>query len=261
MGLGQTAASIGTDTGGSVAFRRRLRRRRVQTDQAAHHHARRGAADADLDSIGPLATTVEDCRLLDAAMADAPTHHHAPVALRGLRLGVVEDFFLQDLEPQVAQDFERALERLASQGVTIERLRFAALNDIPEIEAKGAIVNAQAYAVHTRNGWLNKRDLYDPNVLFRLEAGGKLTSSDYLQMLWRFEDLAREADQLSESYDALVAPTCAITAPKIADVQEPKALGRANSLLLRNARLVNLLTDARSACRCSRRAPCPPASC
>ncbi|HWE44706.1 MAG TPA: amidase [Caulobacteraceae bacterium] len=242
VGLGQTAASIGTDTGGSVRIPAAVcgvvgfkpTKRRITTEGAVP------LAPA-LDSIGPLATTVEDCRLLDAVMADASVEHHGPVNIGGLRLGVVEDFFLEDLEPQVAQDFERAVSRLSLQGVTIERLGFAALNDIPEIEAKGALVNAQAYAVHRQNGWIEQRDLYDPNVLFRLEAGGRLSSSDYLEMRWRFDALAGEANRLSEGFDALVAPTCAITAPKIAEVQEAKAFGRANSLLLRNARIVNLI--------------------
>ena len=67
------------------------------------------------------------------------------------------------------------------------------------------------------------------------------SSGPHLQVAWRFDTLAREVDRLSEGFDALIAPTCAITAPKIADVQDPKAFGRANSLLLRNARIVNLL--------------------
>ena len=242
VGLGQTAASIGTDTGGSVRIPAALcgvvgfkpTKRRITTEGAV-------PLAPDLDSIGPLATTVEDCRLLDEVMADEPVERHEPLEARGLRLGVVEDFFFDDLEPQVAQDFERALLRLSAAGVAIERLRLPALNDIAAIEAKGALVNAQAYAAHKLNGWIERRDLYDPNVLFRLEAGGKLSSSDYLEMRWRFDALARDVDRLSEGFDALVWPTCAITAPRIAEVQDAKAFSRANSLLLRNARIVNLI--------------------
>ena len=242
VGLGQTAASIGTDTGGSVRIPAAVcgvvgfkpTKRRITTDGAV-------PLAPDYDSIGPLATTIEDCRLLDEVMADAPVERHEPLALRGLRLGVVEDFFFDDLEPQVARDFERALSRLSAAGVTVERLRFPALNDIPAIEAKGALVNAQAYAVHKLNGWIEQREFYDPNVLFRLEAGGRLSSSDYLEMRWRFDALAGDMERLSVGFDALVWPTCAITAPRIAEVQDPKAFGRANSLLLRNARIVNLL--------------------
>ena len=242
VGLGQTAASIGTDTGGSVRIPAAVcgvvgfkpTRRRITTQGAV-------PLAPDIDSIGPLATTVEDCRLLDEVMADEPVDRHERIEAKGLRFGVVEDFFFDELEPQVARDFDRALSRLSAAGVAIERLRMLALNDIPAIEAKGALVNAQAYAVHKLNGWLERRELYDPNVLFRLEAGGKLSSSDYLEMRWRFDDLARQMDRLSEGFDALVWPTCATTAPRIADIQDPKGFGRANSLLLRNARIVNLV--------------------
>jgi aspartyl-tRNA(Asn)/glutamyl-tRNA(Gln) amidotransferase subunit A len=242
VGLGQTAASIGTDTGGSVRIPAAVcgvvgfkpTKRRITTEGAV-------PLAPDLDSIGPLATTVEDCRLLDEVMADDPIERHEALEIAGLRFGVIEDFFLDELEPQVAHDFERALSRLSAAGVAIERLRLPALNDIPAIEAKGALVNAQAYAVHAQRGWIERRELYDPNVLFRLEAGGRLSSSDYLHMRWRFDALAKQIDRLSEGFDALVSPTCATTAPRIADVQDAKAFGRANSLLLRNARIINLV--------------------
>jgi aspartyl-tRNA(Asn)/glutamyl-tRNA(Gln) amidotransferase subunit A len=242
VGLGQTAVSIGTDTGGSVRIPAaccgvvgfKPTKRRITTEGAV-------PLAPSLDSIGPLATTVEDCRLIDAILADAPLEAHAPVETRGMRFGVIEDFFLNELDPNVAADFDRTLSRLSAAGIRVDRLRLPSLNAIPEIEAKAALVNAEAFAVHTLNGWIEKRELYDPNVLFRLEAGGKLTSTDYLQIRWRFDAIAREMNQLSADYDALVWPTCAIPAPRLADVVDPKAFGRANSLLLRNARIVNLV--------------------
>jgi aspartyl-tRNA(Asn)/glutamyl-tRNA(Gln) amidotransferase subunit A len=242
VGLQQTAASIGTDTGGSVRIPAaccgvvgfKPTKRRVTCEGAV-------PLAPSLDSIGPLANTVEDCRLLDAVMADVRPEIAPPTDIGGLRLGVIEDFFLDDLDPQVAGDFDHALAWLTGRGAKIERLRLPALNDIPAIEAKGAWVNAEAFAVHTRNGWIERRELYDPNVLFRLEAGGRLSSTDYLEIRWRFEALAKAMNDLSRGIDALVWPTCAIVPPKIADVLEPKAFGRANSILLRNARIVNLV--------------------
>lgn len=242
VGLGQVAASIGTDTGGSVRIPAALcgvvgfkpTKARISTEGAV-------PLSPLLDSVGPLATTVEDCRLLDAVLADAPPEPHASVPLATLRFGVLKDFVLDEMEPQVAQDFERALARLSAAGARIEPVRFPALNRIPEIEANGGVINAEAYAVHARAGWLAQKALYDPNVWFRLEAGGRMSATDYLNALWGWRDLAREADGLFEPYDAVLWPTCPILAPVMAELHDPKAFGRANSLLLRNTRIVNLM--------------------
>ncbi len=241
VGLGQVAGSIGTDTGGSVRIpaaccgvvgfkptQRRITRAGVV------------ALAPGMDSVGPLATKVEDCALLDAIMADGPREPVPARETKGLRLGVVRDFVFDDADDKVVADFERALGELSAAGVRIEEVAFPGLNEVPTIESKGAVVNAEAWAVHEENGWLQHRDQYDPNVLFRLEVGGRMSAADYLKARWRFDALAAEANRLSQGFDALIWPTCAIVAPKIAGLEDPKAFGRANSLLLRNARMVNL---------------------
>jgi aspartyl-tRNA(Asn)/glutamyl-tRNA(Gln) amidotransferase subunit A len=242
VGLGQVAASIGTDTGGSVRIPAALcgvvgfkpTKARITCEGAV-------PLSPSLDSVGPLATTVEDCRLLDAVLADTPPEAHPPLTLAGLRFATVADFVLDEIEPEVAADFERALARLSAAGAVVEPVAFPALKRIPEIEANGGVINAEAFAVHARAGWTAKKDLYDPNVWFRLEAGGRMSSTDYLNALWGWRDLAAQADALFEDYDAVLWPTCPICAPVIADLADPKAFGRANSLLLRNTRIINLM--------------------
>ncbi len=242
VGLGQTTVSIGTDTGGSIRIPAaccgvtgfKPTQRRITREGAV-------PLAPGLDSIGPLATTIEDCRTVDAVLADAPPEIHPRVALQGLRLGVIEDWGLEDLDAHVAADFERTLSRLSAAGARIERLRLPGLNAVPEIEAHGAVVNAEAWAVHQAAGWTEHLELYDPNVLFRLQVGGRMTAAQYLGARWRFDALTLEANALSAGFDALIWPTCPIVAPKIAEVAETKAFGRANSLLLRNARVWNLL--------------------
>ena len=242
VGLGQVAASIGTDTGGSVRIPAALcgvvgfkpTKARISTEGAV-------PLSPLLDSVGPLATTVEDCRLLDAVLADAPEEPHPPLTISDLSFGVLSDFVLEELEPEVARDFDRGVARLSAAGARIETVRFPGLSRIPEIEANGGVINAEAYAVHARAGWLAHQALYDPNVWFRLEAGGRMSTTDYLNALWGWRDLAREADRLFGAYDAVLWPTCPILAPVMAELDDPKAFGRANSLLLRNTRIVNLM--------------------
>lgn len=241
VGLGQVAGSIGTDTGGSVRIPAaccgvvglKSTQRRTTRDGVV-------PLAPTLDSVGPLAASVEDCALLDAVMADGPRASSPARTPQTVRLGVVRDFVLDDADEKVAGDFEAALSRLSAQGVRLVEVPFPTLHDIPSIEPKGALVNAEAFAVHEARGWLAHRDEYDPNVFFRLEVGGRMSAADYVNARWGWDRLAAEANRLSQDLDALVWPTCPIVAPRIEGLEDPKAFGRANSLLLRNARIVNV---------------------
>ncbi|MGH8263150.1 MAG: amidase family protein, partial [Steroidobacteraceae bacterium] len=85
-----------------------------------------------LDSIGPLAATVECCAALDSALAAEPAHELAPFPLEGLRLAVPQTMVLDDVEPAVAQAFDRALTLLRKQGARITDI---ALREFAELRA------------------------------------------------------------------------------------------------------------------------------
>src|SRR6201747_2863461 len=120
---GMAHGALGTDTGGScripaayngiVGFK--PTQRRVPLDGAV-------PLSFTLDSIGPLARTVSCCAVLDAVLADELVTPLQPRPLRGMRLAVPNTVALDDLEDAVAKTFERALEKLASEGALIERI-------------------------------------------------------------------------------------------------------------------------------------------
>jgi aspartyl-tRNA(Asn)/glutamyl-tRNA(Gln) amidotransferase subunit A len=242
VALGQTAAAVGTDTGGSIRIPAaacgvtgfKPTQRRVTREGAV-------PLAASLDSIGPLGTCVDDCRRMDAVLADTPAPVHAALNVAGLRLGVICDFVLDDLEPQVARDFDRAAAALSAAGARIETVGFPALMCIPALEARGGVINAEAFATHSAHGWLAQPELYDPNVLLRVELGGRMSVGEISDVRDTWAAMAVEAARLSQPFDALIMPACAITAPRIADVANPQAFARAAGLIGRNCRIVNLL--------------------
>jgi aspartyl-tRNA(Asn)/glutamyl-tRNA(Gln) amidotransferase subunit A len=241
VALGQGLGSIGTDTGGSIRIPAALcgvtgfkpTQRRV---------TRAGATPLaeSLDSVGPLAADVEGCRLLDAAIADAPPERVAAPDLAGLRLAVLRDFVLDDLDARVARDFDHALDRLAARGVAVAEARLPELAGMAAVEARGGVINAEAYATHRRAGWLNHRALYDPNVLARIEIGAGMSAEDLGRVRAYWAGIGRSLDALGETVDALVWPTCPIVAPRIDGLADPSAFGRANLMLARNTRIANL---------------------
>jgi aspartyl-tRNA(Asn)/glutamyl-tRNA(Gln) amidotransferase subunit A len=239
---GQAAMGLGSDTGGSVRIPAAFcgltgfkpTQRRITRDGAF-------PLSESQDSIGPIANSVECCRISDAILSDEKIVQPPRVRLAGLRFAVPTDVVLDDLDDTVGPAFERALTTLRDAGVSVERIGFPEFARVSEINARGTISNAESFEYHQRMGYLQQRDRYDPNVRTRVAIGERMTPDDYTRLLAAREELIRDANERSRGYHALLFPTVACVAPRFADVVEPEGWTRANAMALRNASLVNLL--------------------
>src|SRR5260221_636104 len=101
-----------------------------------------------LDSIGPLAATVACCAALDAALAGAPMSDLPSFPLASLRMALPQTMVLENVEPTVARAFETALSALRKAGARIDDIALRELAELPQINAKGGLAAAEAYAVH-----------------------------------------------------------------------------------------------------------------
>jgi aspartyl-tRNA(Asn)/glutamyl-tRNA(Gln) amidotransferase subunit A len=239
---GMAHGALGTDTGGScripaayngiVGFK--PTQRRVPLDGGV-------PLSFSLDSFGPLARTVNCCAVLDAVLADEPVIPLQPRPIKGMRLAVPTTTVLDELEDAVARAFDRALETLSRQGALIERIAVPEFLDVAQMNAKGGFAAAESYAWH-RYLIASKGDIYDPRVASRIMRGESQSAADYIDLLdARRSLIARIAVRLAP-YDALILPTTANTAPRIADlVADDKAFTRANLLALRNCTLINVI--------------------
>src|SRR3954454_6619252 len=238
---GMAHGALGTDTGGScripaayngiVGFK--PTQRRVPLDGAV-------PLSFTLDSIGPLARTVNCCAVLDAVLADEPVTPLQPRPVRGMRLAVPTTIALDELDDAVAKSFERALDTLAKQGALIERIEVPEFLDMGPLSNKGGLVAAESYAWH-RVLITAKGDVYDPRVLVRVMRGESQSAADYIDLVNARKSLVARANARLASYDALVLPTTANTPPTIAELNEDKAFTRANLLALRNCTLINMI--------------------
>ena len=237
---GMAHGALGTDTGGScripaayngiVGFK--PTQRRVPLDGGV-------PLSFSLDSFGPLARTVECCAVLDSVLADEPFVPLQPRAIKGMRLAVPTTMALDDLEDTVAKTFARALETLAREGASIERIAVPEFLDVIQMNAKGGFTAAESYAWH-RYLIASKGDVYDPRVSVRILRGEKMSAADYVDLLGERRSLIARMDKRIAPYDALVMPTTANTPPRIADLADDAAFTKANLLSLRNCALVNL---------------------
>ena len=175
---GMAAVSLGTDTGGSCRIPAALTGI-VGFKPTAWRVPRQGAIplSTTLDSVGPLARTVEGCALLDAVLAGTLPQAEPEAALQGLRLWVPTTLVLDDLDAHVAATFERSLAALAGAGVSITHAALPALWKLPALNSRGGIAAAEAYAWH-RELLERRGSEYDPRVASRILKGGEQSSAD-----------------------------------------------------------------------------------
>ena len=251
---GSCVAAIGSDTGGSIRIPAALcglvgfkpTMRRVPLAGIV-------PLSPSLDTLGPIAHTVEDCLLIDSVIADTPLQPER-ITLAGLRLAVPLDVVLDDMDSQVAHAFSRALSRLSAAGVEVIEVPMPMLREAPQINRFSPI---EAYAWH-QTLLETREDAYDPRVVQRIRQGQDqaLDALDELHAV-RADWIRRVGAQLS-SFDALLMPTVPIVAPHIAPLlASDAAFFEANRLLLRNPSLINLLDGCAISLPCHRSGELP----
>jgi aspartyl-tRNA(Asn)/glutamyl-tRNA(Gln) amidotransferase subunit A len=241
VAYGMAAAALGTDTGGScripaaycgvVGFKPTARR--VPTGGVV-------PLSTSLDSIGPIARTVDCCAMLDAVFAGEAVEPARAVPLKDLRLLVPETTVLDGLDTHVAADFERTLDLLARAGARIERQAFEPFKLIPAMLEKGGLSAAESWHWH-KDVLAKKRNMYDPRVAARIERGGEQSAAEYLDLLaTRRRAIAAYARAMVDC-DAILSPTTPMVPPRLADVARDEDYTRLNMASLRNPLMINIL--------------------
>jgi aspartyl-tRNA(Asn)/glutamyl-tRNA(Gln) amidotransferase subunit A len=248
-------AALGSDTGGSI----RLPAHFCGVAGIKPTYGRVSRAGAmplsfSMDTVGPLARTVEDCALILQAIAgqdpaDA-TSSALPVPdyvaglarpVKGLRIGIPSSYFLDAVDPGIRKLLEASLDVLRSLGCEILEVA------IPDMDAWNragtAIIAAEAAALHSN--WLRERPQdYSDQVRARLEIGAGVTATQYLNAL-RLRDAALKAwlAEVMSKVDAVHAPVVAFATPTIAetDVGGGAKMTELLALVTRLMRPVNFL--------------------
>ncbi len=158
------------------------------------------------DHAGPMARTLRDCEALLAAMTAA-----GPPAQRRPLLRFAVSPRVADLDPDVADCFERALGALTAERV--EPPPPAARLDV--LTEFFDLVLTEMLVYHRR--FDDRRERYRPAIRARLEHAERraMTAEEYVAgQVRRAEDTAAWCDWLAEHrIDAIVEPTLPIVAP------------------------------------------------
>jgi aspartyl-tRNA(Asn)/glutamyl-tRNA(Gln) amidotransferase subunit A len=236
------AAAIGSDTGGSVRIPAALcgltgfkpTARRVPLTGVL-------PLSISLDSIGPIAPSVECCAILDSVLSGEEHRPPAKPKLVGLRFAVPTTLVLDGMDQSVAQGFSVALKRLSDAGARIVEIAVPEFAQLATINARGGLVAAEAWHWH-RDLIGRAADRYDPRVLSRILRGKEISAADYLDVRVAREAWIAQVEERIEGFDALLLPTVPIVAPPVAALEaDDIAYYAANALILRNSTLINFL--------------------
>lgn len=238
---GMAAFALATDTGGSVRIPAALCGVAGFKPTAARV-PREGAfpLSTTLDSVGPIAPTVGCCSTVFQVLAGEAARPLAPAALSATRLGMPKNHMLEDLDVEVMEAFQSAVQRLSRRGAKIVDIAVPEFDEAAKANAGGGISPPEAYAVHRK--WIERDREIDPRVLERILRGGLVTAPDYIELLATRALLVKRFAQHRSHVDAMLMPAVPRIAPRIEGLERnPEAFRLANRNMLRNTNLINFL--------------------
>ena len=233
VAAGFVLGAVGTDTGGSIRGPAALCG--IAGIKPTYGLvSRRGVFPNtfSMDHCGPLCRSAEDIALFLHGIAgfdpDDPGSEDVPVpdytatlndGVRGLRLGVVEDWYRDALHPDVAPAIDAAVEVLRGLGAAVEPVKLSSLRDYTD--CKTTISSVELFAIHEHDLRTRPQD-FGRILRNRVLPGALIRGEDYLEALrWRTE-LAREQARALQRVDAFVTAA----ALNVAERADPNAADR-----------------------------------
>ncbi len=252
VATGAAFIGLGSDTGGSI---------RIPAALNGIVGFKNTARLVPTSGAVPLSTTLDTACALTRSVQDAIVAHEILAARRVVRslaplaawrLAVPTTLFLDGLDAQVANAFERTVAQLQRAGAQVTRLALPEVAQLDDLQAYGSVAAAESFAWHRR---LLERcgAQYDPRVRSRIERGAAMSAADYIALLQARRQWMGRMEAAMAGCDALLSPTVPIVAPTVAsvapadgrdaaqDAARDAAFVRANALLLRNTSVVNTL--------------------
>jgi aspartyl-tRNA(Asn)/glutamyl-tRNA(Gln) amidotransferase subunit A len=229
VAAGLAPAAIGSDTGGSVRIPAALcgiTGLKTTFGLVSLH----GAVPLStlLDTIGPMAHTVEDCALLTAAMAEGDRGKaiaeaaSGAIDVRGMRVAILSSSqFPTFIDADVVRARDEAIAVLSDAGAELVEVPGPITFD--EIAGRlGKLLAAEAYAL--RGGLAeNAATKMDSWVRKRILGGKDISATEFITGMHAMQAAQSAFARWMRDWDALLTPTLPITATPLAEVDESTA--------------------------------------
>lgn len=243
---GSALVALGSDTAGSV---------RVPASVTGTVGLKVTAERWPLEGLVPLSPTFDTPGILtrtaaDAALAfeviDASCAGREPRApaqacnIEGLRIGICEDHFFSNCPDDIAKPVRTAIGELEAAGAQVEDFSLPETEQAYELFRMGSVVSSElrAFLDGDLPAW---NDTLDPNIAFRMSSALDLDSDEIATRRMRIAEVGASAAARMDEVDVIVSPTVPFTAPKLADIADPKSYSAANLATLSNTCIANLL--------------------
>ncbi len=197
------------------------------------------------DAPGPMGVDVDSCFLLDQLMSGSwdgqgapPSIHHTDCA--SLKLVVPVSAVMEDLDHEVADDFDRVVDALGQAGAQVEFIEMPVISECVKMFLTRAVVGYEALRHHA--GLLEKYGHeYDPFVYNRMTAFKGVTDEEQQS---RYRDKARMKASFEQTMkglgaDAVICPTTPCIPPTLAAAQVAENQTKINLRNLRNTASAN----------------------
>ena len=223
---GQCTITTGSDTGGSIRIPAALCGI-VGLKPTYGLVSRHGltALSWSLDHPGPMTRTVEDAAItmnviaghdpkdVASAKVDIPDYTSALSGdIKGLRIGIVKEYFETPLDPQVRKAVMDAIGLLESMGAEVKEVSYPMFNQSQAISS--TVLMSEATAYHRDLLEKDGHQIYEP-VRQRLEAGLFISAAEYLRAQQARTIFDNQGRRLLDDVDLLAGPTEPVTAPRI----------------------------------------------
>ncbi len=175
-----------------------------------------------LDHVGPLTRSVRDAAIClkwltgfdprDPGSVDEPAGDYLSAideGINGLRVGVPENYFFDQVDGEVDKAVRAAIEQLQAQGADIKQVKIPLADQIMAVEFALCMPEASAYH---RKMLRERADLFTDDVRVFLEAGEFVPATDYINALRVRQQIKQAWQEIYKDVDVIVAPTVALPA-------------------------------------------------
>jgi aspartyl-tRNA(Asn)/glutamyl-tRNA(Gln) amidotransferase subunit A len=252
---GLVPAGLGSDTGGSVRIPAALCGT-VGLKTTVGRVSRAGVYPLSwtLDSVGPLARSVEDAALVFQALqgedSEDDTTPGVPSVdvlgalkngVKGLRVAFGETLFFDDVDAEVEQAVRGAGDVFRALGAQVDSVEIPEAAEAFLDELRPMVICAEGCAVNA--AWVNDHfEELDPVVSHRMVTGWKLSAPDYFITIRKWADLRSRVLDTLRDVDAVLVPTTALPARSLAVIDaDLDSYNHHNTGYLRNTTIGNTL--------------------
>jgi aspartyl-tRNA(Asn)/glutamyl-tRNA(Gln) amidotransferase subunit A len=189
------------------------------------------------DYAGPITPTVADAAIILQALVGDKDKNYVTALLRplprSLRLGILREFFFDDIDPEVSSSFEDALRVLDSFGEVHEI-------KLEKIPVDRTLQAHESYSIHAESA-SRTPDLYQPETLRRILNGANTGPAEIAARQVELAQQRKDIAAIFNDVDFLITPTVPIPAPSVSKLQaDPEQLRPTELILLRNTRPFNV---------------------